>query len=156
MDKKTGAEVSVHEQQAEELHKPTIKKFKRRNVYARLKDNIWAADLAGMKSLSSKNNNVKYSLCVIDVFTKYVWVKTLKDKKDKTVLNAFIEIVNYSNCKLNKLWVDQEREFHNKPMQKWLDNNNILMYATHHKGKSVIAKRFIKTLKPEICKKNDS
>ena len=47
-----------------------------------------------MESLSSKNNNVKYLLCVIDVFTKYAWIKPLKDKKGKTILNAFIGIVN--------------------------------------------------------------
>ena len=47
-----------------------------------------------MGSLSSKNKNVKYLLCVIDVFMKYVWAKFLKDKKCKSVLNAFIEIVN--------------------------------------------------------------
>ena len=47
-----------------------------------------------MESLSSKNNNVKYLLCVIDVFTKYAWIKPLKDKKGKTILNAFIDIVN--------------------------------------------------------------
>ena len=52
--------MSVSEQLAEELHKPVIKKFKRRKVYARFKDNIWAADLAEMGSLSSKNKNVKY------------------------------------------------------------------------------------------------
>ena len=61
-----------------------IKKFKRRKVYARFKDNIWAADLAEMESLSTKNENVKYSLCVIDVFTIYAWVKPLKDKKCRT------------------------------------------------------------------------
>ena len=55
-----------------------------------------------MGSLSSKNKNVKYLLCVTDVFTKNAWVKPLKDKKDKTVINAFIEIVNESNCKPNK------------------------------------------------------
>ena len=102
-DKKTGSGISVNEQLAEELHKPVIKKFKRRKVYARFKDNIWAADLAEMESLSSKNKNVKYLLCAIDVFTKYAWVKPLKDKKGKTVLNAFIEIVNESNRKPNKL-----------------------------------------------------
>ena len=42
---------------------------------------------------------------VIDVFPKYAWVKPLKDKKGKTVLNPFVEIVNESNCKPNKLWV---------------------------------------------------
>ena len=45
----------------------------------------------------------------MDVFTKYAWVKSLKDKKDKTILNAFIKIVNESNRKPNKLWVDQEK-----------------------------------------------
>ena len=56
-----------------------------------------------MKLLSSKNKNVRYLLCVIDVFTKYRWIKPLKDKKGKTVLNTFIEIVNKSNRKPNKL-----------------------------------------------------
>ena len=59
-DKKTRSGVSVIEQLAEELHKPVIKKFKRRKVYARFIDDIWAADLAEMKSLCSKNKNFKY------------------------------------------------------------------------------------------------
>ena len=46
-----------------------------------------------MRSLSSKNKNVKYLLCARNVFTKYALVKHLKDKKGKTVLNAFIEIM---------------------------------------------------------------
>ena len=62
-DKKTGSGVSANKQIAEELHKPVIKKFKRRKVYPRFKDNIWAADLTEMESLSSKNKNVKYVLC---------------------------------------------------------------------------------------------
>ena len=103
--------VSVNEQLADEQHKSVIKNFKRRNVYARFKDNIWAADLDEMESLSSKNKNAKYLLCVIDVFTKYACVKPLKYKKSKTVLNAFIEIVNESNRKPNKLWVDQGKKF---------------------------------------------
>ena len=78
--------------------------------------------------MSSTNKNVKYLLCVIDVFTKYAWVKPLKDKKGKTVLSAFIEIVNESNRKPSKLWVDQGRESYNKLMQEWLDNNDISMY----------------------------
>ena len=119
IDKKTGSGaivtskvgMNVNEHLTEELHKPVIKKFKRRKVYARFKDNIWTTDLAEMGSLSSKNKNIKYLLCVIDVFTKYAWVKPLKDKKGKTVLNAFIEIVNESNHEPNKLWADQGRYF---------------------------------------------
>ena len=101
--------MSINEQLAKELHKPVIKKFKRRKVYARFKDNMLDADLAEIQLLSSKNKNVKYLLCVIDFFTKYAWVKPLKDKKGKTVLNAFIEIVNESNGKPNQLWIDQRR-----------------------------------------------
>ena len=106
-DKKTVSGMSVNWQLDEELHKPVIKNFKRRKIYAKFKENIWEADLVEMESLSSKKKNVKYLLCVKDVFTKYTWVKPLKDKKSKSLLNAFIEIVNESNCKTNKLWVDQ-------------------------------------------------
>ena len=61
-----------------------------------------------------------------------------------------MEMVNDSNRKPNKLWVDQGRDFLNKLMQEWVDNNDILMYSTHNEGKLVIAERFIKTLKPKI------
>ena len=85
--------------------------------------------LSEIESLFSKNWNVKYLLCVIDVFTKHARVNPLKDKKGKTVLNAFIEIINESNSKLNT-WVGQGREFYNKFVQKWLHNNYTLMYLT--------------------------
>ena len=98
-------------------------------------------------------------LCAIDTFTKYAWVKPLKDKKGKTDLKAFIEIANEPNQKPHSLWVSQGKEFHNKLMQEWLGNNYILMYSTLNEGKSVIVERFIKTLKAKIYKKtaaNDS
>ena len=79
---------NVKKQLGDKLHKPVIKKFKRRKFYATLKENIWAVDFAKMESLSSKNENVKYSLCVIDVFTKYAWIKLLKDKNGKPLHNA--------------------------------------------------------------------
>ena len=88
----------------------------------RFKDNILVAELTIMGSLSSKNKNVKNLLCVIDVFIKYAWAETLKEKKSKTVLIALP----------NKLWVDQRREFYNKLMQEWLDSNEILIYSTHN------------------------
>ena len=115
-------------------------------------NDIQAADSAEMGSLSSKNKNVKCLLCVIVVLTKYAWVKILKDKQGKTVYKAFIRMVNESNRKPNKLWVDQRREFYNKLMQEQLDNNDVLMCSTHNKGKLVISERFIKTLQAKISK----
>ena len=110
-DKKTGSGGNVNAILAEELHKPVPKKFRRSKVYAIFKDNIWVASLVEMESLSSNIKLVKNFLFAIDIFTKYALVKALKDKKSKTILNAVMEIVNESNRKLNKLWVDQEREF---------------------------------------------
>ena len=55
-----------------------------------------------MGSLSSKNGSVRYLLCAIDFFTKYAWVKPLKDKKTETVPHGFVKIVNKSNRKPNK------------------------------------------------------
>ena len=54
-------------------------------------------------------------------------LKRLQDKKGEKVLNGFTEIVNEFNFKPKKLCVDQGREFHNKLMQEWLDNNDVLM-----------------------------
>ena len=62
-----------------------------------------------MKRLSSKDKNIKYLLCVIDVLTKYAWVEPLNDKKVKTISNTFIEIVNESNRKPNELLFDQRK-----------------------------------------------
>ena len=42
-------------------------------MYARFKGNVWAVDLAEMESFSSKYKNIKYLLCVKDVFNKYTW-----------------------------------------------------------------------------------
>ena len=100
-----------------------------------------------MGSLYSKYKNVKYLLCVIDFFTKYKWVK---DKNGKTVLNAFVEIVNEAKRKPNKLCIDQRNKFYNKFMQEWLGNNYILMDSTYSKGNSVNTERFIITLEAEI------
>ena len=41
--------IPQNEQLTEELHKPIIRKFKKRKVYSAFKDNIWAADLADME-----------------------------------------------------------------------------------------------------------
>ena len=78
---------------ADELHKPVIKKINKRNVYSQFKDNIWGVDLADMQSLSKKNKGIKYLLCAIDLFSKYAFVVSLKDKKGISIVNAFNKII---------------------------------------------------------------
>ena len=136
---------------ADELHKPIIRKFNKRKVYSQFKDNIWGVDLVDMQSLSRKNKGIKYLLCAIDLYSKYAFVIPLKDKKGISIVNAFDKIIKQSNRKPNKIWVDQRGEFYNI-FEKWLSDNDINMYSTYNKGKSVVAERFIRTLKNKLYK----
>ena len=137
---------------ADELHKPVIKKFEKRKVYSQFKDNTWGVDLADMQSLSRKNKGIKNLLCVIDLYSKYAFVVPLKDKKGISIVNAFNKIMKQFNRKPNKIWVDQGGEFYNHVFKRWLSRNNIIMYSTYNEGKSVVAKRFIRTLKNKLYK----
>ena len=122
-------------------------------MYSSFKDNIWGVDLADMQLISKYNKSIRYLLCVIDLFSKYAFVVPLKDKKETTIVNAFQSILNNSKRrKLNKIWVDQGGEFYNTHFKKWLKHNNIEMYSTYNEGKSVVAERFIRTLKSKIFK----
>ena len=141
-----------NEQLADELHKPIIRKLKKRKVYSAFKDNICGADLANMQLLSKYNKGVRFLLCVIDIFSKYVWVVPLKDKKGISIAKAFQSILKQSNRKPNKIWVGKGSEFYNAYFKKWLRDNDIVMYSTHNEGKSVVAERFIRTLKSKIYK----
>ena len=138
-------------QLANELHKQIIRKFNRRKNYSSFRDNIWGADLADMQSLSKTNKGIKYLLCAVDLFSKCAWVVPLKDKRGITIVNAFQKIISKGR-KPNKIWVDQGSEFYNKSFKDFLKINKIEMYSTYNEGKSVVAERFIRTLKNKIFK----
>ena len=70
---------------AEKLHKPIIRKFKKRAVYLGFKDNISGNDLADMQLISTFNKGFRFLLCVIDIFVKYAWVFPLEDEKCVTL-----------------------------------------------------------------------
>ena len=79
-------------------------------------------------------------LCVINIFSKNAL----------SIVKAFQSILKQSNRKPKKIWVDKGSEFYNAYFKKWLRDNDIVMYSTHNEGKSVVAERFIKTLKNKI------
>ena len=156
-EKSAGSGVSNNEinqnlQLAKELHKPIIRKFKKRKVYSGFKDNIWGADLADLQLISKLNKRFRVLLCVIDIFSKYDFVVPLKDKKGISIVNAFQKILDKSGHKPNKIWVDKGSEFYNNYFKKWLKDNNIEMYSIQNERKSVVAERFIRTLKNKIYK----
>ena len=149
-DKKSKGSGLKNEQLADELHKTIIKNFKKRKVYSSFKDNIWGVDLADMQLISKCNKEIRYLLCVIDLFSKYDWVVPLKG--NTSIISAFQKILDSSKRKPNKIWVEHGSEFYNNSFKKWLKDNGMSMYSTYNEAKSVFAERFIRTLKNKIYK----
>ena len=94
------------------------------------------AELADMQLISKFNKGFRFLICVIDIFSKYVWVVPLKDKKGISIVNAFQKILKESNRseakskgrKPNKIWVDKGSQFNNISSKKWLKDNNTEVY----------------------------
>ena len=103
-----------------------------------------------MQLIRKFNKGFRYLLCVINIYSKYAWVIPLKDKKGITITNAFQKILNGFNRKPNKMWLEKGSEFYNRSMKSFLQNDDIKMYSTHNEGKSVVAERFIRTLKKKF------
>ena len=137
------------QQLADELHKPITRNFSKRTVISNGIDKIWAADLVEMQKLSKWNKRIKYFLMVIDVFSKYGWIKPLKDKKTESVSKAFDEIFK-SKCKPNMLWTDKGSEFISKHFKGFLSKKGINLYHSENGEKLNIVERWNKTIKNKM------
>ena len=80
------------------------------------------------------------------MFSKYAWVIPIKDKKGTSIVNAFKKVISEGR-KPNKIWVDQGSEFYNNSFKGFLKINNTEMDSAYNEVKSVVAERFIRTLK---------
>jgi len=135
-------------QEAKELHKPIIRKFKRRKVIVHKIDEIWSADLVDMQQFSRQNQGFKYLLTVIDIYSKFAWTVPLKTKTGKEMIESFSKLIKHR--KPNKLWTDAGKEFVNKEFKKFLTDNEIELYQTYNEGKAVVIERFNRTLKEKM------
>ena len=84
-------------------------------------------------------------------FSEHAWVVSLKDKRGISIINAFQKIISEGR-KPNKIQVVQGSKFYNELLKRFLKISNIEMYSTYNEGKSVVAERFIRTLKNKIFK----
>ena len=73
-------------------------------------------------------------------------------RKKVLQLVTLFKILDESNRKPNKIWVDKGSKLCNRLMKSWLQDNHIEIHSTHNEGKSVVAERFIRTLKNKIYK----
>lgn len=105
-------------QNAYTLHKPARKNFTRGRVMVSGIDAQWQADLIDMSTLKSENDQYRFILSCIDIFSKYAWVVALKKKDGLSIVNAFADI--FKERKPKKLQTDQGTEFINKRFQEFL------------------------------------
>ena len=85
------------------LLRPITRKLKKRKIYSSFRYNICGADLAGMKSISKYNKGVRFLLLnVIDIYSKYVWVAPLKDRKGIAITDAFMHRIFFMSLVVNQ------------------------------------------------------
>jgi hypothetical protein len=139
----------LQEQETYTLHKPKTKKFTRNKVLVSGIDDTWQADLVDVRALADYNDDFKYILTCIDVFSKYAWALPLKNKMGKTITDAFSKIFQENRIPA-KLHVDQGSEFYNSDFKKLLKKHDIKMYSTKSELKACIVERFNRTLKERM------
>ena len=115
-------------------------------------DKIWAADLVEIQKYSKWNKGIKYLLMVMDVFSKYGWIKPLKDKKTESVSTAFDVIFKKIKRKPTVLWTDKGSEFISKHFKDFLKKNKIKLYHTENEEKSGVVERWNRTMKNKMWK----
>jgi transposase InsO family protein len=105
-------------------------------------------DLADVSSIHSHNQNYKYLLFVIDVFSRYLWIQPIKDKTSKSVINA-LKIVLRSR-KPNSIKSDKGSEFKNKEVRSFLKKEDIHTFYSQNETKGALVERSIRTIKTAL------
>ena len=130
---------------AKEVFSPQITKFRRERLIPLYKDETWSADLIDKSSLTKYNNNYKFILTVIDIFTKYAWAILLRNKSGLSITTGY-KIVLGESGKPEKLWVDRGSEFYNKTFKSLLKEYETKLYITYSDLKAVFIERLNRTL----------
>lgn len=137
------------------LHKPVISRFKRRKTYSKYPFDLWQADLADLSSIASHNDNYRFLLTCVDVFSRVARVLPIKNKSTKTVTSAFSKMLDASNGgrQLVHLQTDRGGEFWGAEFQKLMRERNIIHYSGQNDDiKCALVERFNRTLKTKMFK----
>ena len=132
------------------MHRPARKRFKRQRIYTQGIDYLWEVDLVDVSRLKEYNDGMTFLLVCIDTFSKYAWVRALKNKSGRVVTEAFDDIKNESKRKPKELRYDQGSEFKNRIFQALLQRMNIHGYEAINDTKAAIVERFNRTLKNKM------
>ena len=107
---------------------------------------MWQADLCDMREFAATNDQHKFILTVIDVFSKYAWAIPLKDKSAQSIKHAFEDI--FKERIPDNLQTDKGKEFVNATVQALFKAHDINFYTTQNPDvKAAVVERFNRTLK---------
>lgn len=133
-----------------ELHRNARRNFNRRYTSMKGIDDTIQADLVEMIPYAKENNNMKYILNVINIFSKMAYGRALKNKSAAEVTRVMESILNEINHTIKHLHVDMGKEFYNRSMEAMLRQRNIRIFSTFRTKKAAIVERFNRTLKSKM------
>ena len=119
------------------LHKPSRRNFKQNKVYAPEIYSLWEADLAFVQDVAKENDGVNYLLVVIDVLSKYAWVRPMKNKTIHILLAAFDSVLS-EGTKPEKLSTDKGTEFLNESFRQYLKKKDIQFCTANNEPKACL------------------
>lgn len=133
------------------LHKPAKKRFLRRKYITSDINFVWQADLADLPNIAKYNDNYKFILFTIDVFSRKAYARALKSKSGESVTEAFQDILNVSKANIKQLNTDKGKEWFNMKFQQMLKANKIHHYLTYsQETKGSLIERLLRTIKSKM------
>ena len=130
-------------------NKAVNRQFQRSRVIVSGIDDQWDIDLASFISFADENDQYKYLVCVIDIFSRYAWIIPIENKKAENIVQAF-NIILDSGRKPKRLRSDAATDFTSKKFQKNLNEKKIIHFTTHSEKQANYVERFIQTIKSKI------
>ncbi|CAO4384740.1 unnamed protein product [Caenorhabditis nigoni] len=115
----------LHSNDAYTRHFPQVRRIQHNPWVANGPDSHHMADLAMLPTLKKKNSGFCYILVVVDVFSRYVFVRPLKNKECSTVTKAYEDIL-YSSWRIpSRLYTDKGTEFMGKIFRNFVQSVGI-------------------------------
>ena len=149
--KKNAAKEALRAEDSYTLHRPVRYKFPRRRIVVGGVHHQWQADLVDVSSFSRENAGSKYLLCVIDVFSKFAWVRAIRSKRGEDVSSAFEDVMKEAGAAPWALQTDKGTEFRAKTFQDALKKRHIRYFSTENDDiKASVVERFQLTLQRKM------
>ena len=131
------------------LHTSARKHYPTRHYIVHDVDDQWQADLADVALLAKRNKGYHFLLTVIDLFSRYAWVRPLKTKRGEEVATAFKDIFHEGRIP-KRVQTDQGKEFENRHVRRLFHEHNIELFSVKSAYKAAVVERFNRTLKTRL------